>query len=51
MKDVGYYGLIAVLERSFDYVGDKLEKSLVSDGGLSVVEGLGVFDNMMEYLS
>ena len=48
---MGYYGLITALERSFGHIGDELGKSLVSDGGLSVVEELGVFDDMMEYLS
>lgn len=50
-KEVGYYGLIAALERCFGYIGDKLGNSLVIDEGLIVVEGLGLFDNMMEYLS
>ena len=43
--------MIATLERIVSYAGGELGKSLVSDGVLSVVEGLGLFDDMMEYLN
>ena len=51
VKEVGYYGLIAALERFAGYVDVGLENSLAIDKGLIVVEGLELFDDMMEHLS
>ena len=43
--------MIAIFDRWFDYVGDEWGKSLVINVGLSIVEGLDLFDYMLEQLS